>query len=213
MAEKDDFKTQPAYVTTSFAGTEFKYIFWSRLRTDLHMAFGQTVATKNLPSTKVIAGTNNFKPFRATKNHGGKKGFEGSFCSDEKEDELRKNGYTLTKKREKIYQYGDTAKIYTVEIQGVKFAWVRSIIPKEVKLKDLFIEEGKVNEPLIFGASFPRPAVIKKVVNGRSFQTFCGGLALESNGRLKPNLLNDGWRIMKSALYTQLHLQQIYRIK
>lgn len=213
MAERDNV-TNAAYVEVSWGQETFKYIFWSRLDDKMYRDFGQTKAGNSLAPTKVIAGTNNFKPFRATKRNKTTGKYEGSFCSDNKEEELRKNGYSITQKRQNIYENTNVSKIYIAEFVGVKFAWVRTEMPSEIKLNDIGIKEGKISDALIFGASFPRPPVIRKTLdNGSTFQTFCGAGALDTNGRLKTALLKDGWKTVKRGEYTKAALQLKYRIK
>lgn len=211
--EKNDSVTNAAYVKVKWGNTEFKYVFWSRLNEKKYNDFGQTKLDTSVASAKVIAGSNNFKPPRATKKQESSLGYEGSFCSHEKENALRKSGYSITKKIQKVYRPSDISRIYVAVVQQVPFAWIRTPFPDDVKLGDISVKQGDIDDMLIFGASFPRPPIIRKVVkSGRMFQTFAGTGALDDKGNLKKSLYQAGWTLVKPALHTKSDLQLTYRV-
>lgn len=147
------------------------------LGAELEAELGQSEVPANYPPGLVI-GANSPKPARATKKTatGSKSGFVGTT----EIPTARAAGWKISRSKRRLAASGSRSKTVYVNIAGVKYAWQMSIENYQALSADrevLGIEDATANDVLVFGASYPKPPRVAKVVgagtaNETTYSTF-----------------------------------------
>ena len=152
--------------------TTLKYGF--KTTKDVHDAYKSALGqTTYAGATGVFFGANSPKPFRASKTF--ESGTIGSFCSYDKLDTLRSDGWTIGKGRRirGIKTGGRTRTVYTIMPGDWKYAW--NITAGEVGLgQTLGFTQATAADAaeLIWGVNYPKPPRASKAGTDGSVSTF-----------------------------------------
>lgn len=166
------------------------------LGAELEAELGQSEVPANYPPGLVI-GANSPKPARATKKTatGSKSGFVGTT----EIPTARAAGWKVGRSKRRVGASNSRTKTVYVNIGGVKYAWPMSAenftaigADREV----LGIEEATANDVLVFGASYPKPPRVAKIVgagtaNETSYSAFVDPDSLDN--------LPDGYVLVSSG--------------
>lgn len=149
------------YVQLGAATGSLKYAFQSGLRDGLRNDFGQVLITQTTAVNKLALGVNAPKPARANKLIA--TGYEASFCADNRRASLKQQGYRMIRPKFRAGGESNLSDTVYVTINGIKYTWQ---IPKITGQPGLAAvgafghqKAGASDKDLVFGASFPKPAI------------------------------------------------------
>lgn len=159
---------------------KIRYAFKSRVEDEKNRAaLGQTDITdkvKAVDASKgaIVVSPSFPKPRRASKKF--KTGYTGSFCSDDKVAELKKDGWSITKGKQRFASSSPLTETFFVTINGVKYAWLINT-PSSGSLPTALNTGGVTKSNLgasdiIWAADFPKPPRMKIVTDEGIFSTF-----------------------------------------
>ena len=167
-------------VYVKLAKPKIRYAFKGRVEEKTRRdALGQTqiIATVNPDNGDdgpIVVSPSFPKPSRASKKFS--TGYTGSFCSDDKVSELKKDGWSITRGKQRFASSSALTDTYYITINGFKYAWLINT-PGSGTLPNA-IGTGGVTKAtagdgdLVWAADFPKPPRMKVATDEGIFSTF-----------------------------------------
>lgn len=189
-----------------------KYLFKSTLRNSFYNEFGVTAISGDFTDANgYVFEPNSPKPARASKRMATPE-IEGAYCAYDKTAALRGDRFTI-QPPVNVFKLGTTlTDALYISLNGIKYAW-RSPKPSAEQTAEigsyktlLGIDNVTSSQrDLVWGATFPRPPKVKKVLNdGSTFSSFCDTTKIDE-------AIAAGWSLIDPGLYTVADLNALLR--
>ena len=175
--------------TSNYAGIHYAF------RTILDASYGSILGHKALTALEPVGGlifkANAPKPARATKEFA--TGIHSSFIDDGAYSSASAAGWSITPSKISGSRATNTrfAQVVYITVNGIKYGWsIRKSLYRKIQssLNALGVKPALPTDNLVFGASFPKPPIVKiKITQGAEVVTAMSYFDPSNKGSLAAN--------------------------